>query len=133
MTRRTSIALMVALFGFGGLAGVAHGASDAQNKKLVVGKWGFSFGPISNTVEYKADGKYVCTGTAPSPDGGTMKYEHSGTWTLKDGKLDMEVKKSSKPDMIPVGMKTSGKIVKVDDQSLQINDNGNEIEYRRMK
>ncbi|MGE3809595.1 MAG: hypothetical protein AB7K24_33440, partial [Gemmataceae bacterium] len=90
--------------------------SDAEIKKRLIGKWEYSqrFGTTAiQTVElYKDDG------TLEREDAlnDKQKLKIKATWEVKDGKLTTVVTEGA----IGKGTKVSGKILTIDDKSMQI-------------
>ena len=110
--------------------------SDAEIRKLAVGKW-YQEEALPNgikakgTTTYKQDGTFEGSATAEF-QGQTVRVRVSGTWTVENGMLTETIKESD-PATMPKD-KSTDKILSISKTQLKRkNDKGKVIEQKRLK
>jgi hypothetical protein len=117
-------------------AGDTPRQSDAEIRKLAVGKW-YQEESLPNgikakgTTTYKQDGTFEGSATAEF-QGQTVRVRVSGTWAVDNGMLTETIKESD-PATMPKD-KSTDKILSISKTQLKRkNDKGKVIEQKRLK
>lgn len=139
MSRRTIAAMAFTVFvacTASAPAGDPPRQSDAEIRKLAVGKW-YQEESLPNgikakgTTTYKQDGTFSGSATAEF-QGQTVRVRVSGTWTVENGMLTETIKESD-PATMPKD-KSTDKILSISKTQLKRkNDKGKVIEQKRLK
>jgi hypothetical protein len=88
---------------------------DAEITRRLVGTWksdpadGLSNG---SRITYNADGSGSEVFNMPDQD---VEVEIGTTWTIKEGTLHLDCTSSSKPEVVPTGMKLQNRIISISD------------------
>jgi len=134
------IGSLVLVFGIGSYAfgekGITGKPDDKKFEELLVGKWksDYKIGRVRMIAigQYKKDKSYQVQGklTVLSE---IQAFNAEGTWRIKGGMVIMKVLKSSKPEMLPVGLVTKDKIIVLNNSFYTYKDNeGTQFTDKRM-
>ena len=91
--------------------------SDAEASRLLLGEWKGQKRPglVDSTMTFKADGTFDSSATIATP-GGEITIKVEGKWRVEKGILIEELTKSSRPDLVPVGLSTGDMLLSVTDK-----------------
>jgi hypothetical protein len=86
--------------------------TDAELAARIVGTWvrpaGGELPYIDQT--YRPDGTFGCFMFGPPPH---RRADFSGKWEIKSGYLNREIVTTTDPERLPIGLKSSDKIIKL--------------------
>jgi hypothetical protein len=93
---------------------VAETITDDSFKEKIIGKWEIKIDKENFKLKghyiYKEDGTLKSEATLMSSNT-KLEFNLSGTWKVKEGNFTTTILKSNYPEVVPVGLSTTDKII----------------------
>jgi hypothetical protein len=115
---------LVVLCGTGATAVKTPTAQEVESAKALIGTWQLVVEPgeaiiVSAESKFAGDGAFASKGMFQLSSSAPIQVTFSGKWRIEGDTLIMEVTKSSPPGVLPVGVVTRDRILKLDGRSLE--------------
>lgn len=105
---------------------------DTEIRQKIVGTWVVDIPPIKGTVTIISGGRFVSQ-AAISLANNTQEIRYEGAWQIDGGILIEEIKKSDSK-LVPVGLVSRDKIIRLNDQELvYLTEKGKTVTRERSK